>query len=60
MKVIVFFLQRKNKEFDDELMSLTEKLLGSNPDFNTVWNIRKDIFLKFKEERFSFCFNIFL
>jgi len=45
------FDKRKCKELDDELMSLTEKLLSSNPDFNTIWNIRKEIFLKLKDER---------
>ena len=50
--MFTFLIQRKNKELDDELMTLTEQLLGSNPDFNTVWNIRKEMLLKFKGERY--------
>ncbi|XP_065065197.1 geranylgeranyl transferase type-2 subunit alpha-like isoform X2 [Rhopilema esculentum] len=45
------FNKRKNEELDDELLKLTEKLLGSNPDFSTMWNIRKEIFLKIKQQR---------
>ena len=45
-------MQRRNGDNDDELMALTEKLLGANPDFYTMWNIRKELFLGFKESRF--------
>ena len=40
-----------NGDKDNELMALTEKLLGANPDFYTMWNIRKELFLSFKESR---------
>ena len=49
--ISLFQLQRKKGEFDDEAMGITERLLGANPDFYTLWNYRKKILSKFKEKR---------
>jgi geranylgeranyl transferase type-2 subunit alpha len=43
-------LQRKNNEHDEEALQLTEQLLSSNPDFGSLWNFRRETFLKLKEE----------
>lgn len=43
------YTKRDNKEYDPELMTLTETLLVGNPDFNTLWNIRKECLLKHLE-----------
>jgi len=40
---IVFFTQRKNGEFDKEMQMLTGELLSLNPDFYTLWNIRREL-----------------
>ena len=39
------FAKRKAQELDDELIQLTGNILSSNPDFYTLWNIRKECFL---------------
>ncbi|XP_065190096.1 geranylgeranyl transferase type-2 subunit alpha-like [Sycon ciliatum] len=35
------FKKRDSNEFDEELMRKTEELLRVNPDFLTVWNVRR-------------------
>uniref|UniRef100_A0A182QYP0 Geranylgeranyl transferase type-2 subunit alpha n=1 Tax=Anopheles farauti TaxID=69004 RepID=A0A182QYP0_9DIPT len=37
------------EEYDAELMELTAKLLGSNPDIATLWNLRRMCILRLKE-----------
>ncbi|VDK59993.1 unnamed protein product, partial [Cylicostephanus goldi] len=36
------FEKRKRGELDDEMLSLTQRLLEKNPDIYTFWNIRRD------------------
>lgn len=42
--------KRKNGEMDKESLSLTEQILAANPDFSTLWNFRREIFLHMKDE----------
>uniref|UniRef100_A0A8D8SC86 Geranylgeranyl transferase type-2 subunit alpha n=1 Tax=Cacopsylla melanoneura TaxID=428564 RepID=A0A8D8SC86_9HEMI len=37
------FEKRKNKEYDDEALSLTSEVLRNIPDINTLWNYRKQV-----------------
>jgi len=37
------YLQRKNNELDDEMLTLTAELLSSIPEFSTLWNIRREL-----------------
>ena len=51
--IIIFSLfQRKNGEMDQESLSLTEQVLAANPDFSTLWNFRREIFLHMKDEKY--------
>ena len=53
MIIIIFSLfQRKNGEMDKESLSLTEQVLAANPDFSTLWNFRREIFLHMKDEKY--------
>ena len=45
------FLQRKNGDMDKESLSLSEQVLSANPDYLTLWNFRREIFLHMKEEK---------
>ncbi|XP_058805294.1 geranylgeranyl transferase type-2 subunit alpha isoform X2 [Phymastichus coffea] len=36
--------KRKNQEWNDELLLVTEKILVRNPDIYTLWNVRREIF----------------
>ena len=37
---------------DKESLSLTEQVLAANPDFSTLWNFRREIFLHMKNEKY--------
>lgn len=45
------FMKRKNDELDEELLEVIGQLLTANPDIYTLWNIRREILLHFKELR---------
>ena len=45
------FYQRKNGEMDKESLSLSEQVLAANPDFSTLWNFRREIFLHNRDEK---------
>ena len=45
------FYQRKNGEMDKESLSLSEQVLAANPDFSTLWNFRREIFLYKRDEK---------
>ena len=40
----LFLLQRQKNELDQEMLNLTGELLSTNPDFSTLWNIRRELF----------------
>lgn len=52
--------QRKNGELDKESLSLSEQVLGANPDFSTLWNFRREIFLQMKDEKYVLKTKLFL
>lgn len=37
--------KRQNQELDDELLHITGQILQSNPDYTTMWNIRREVFM---------------
>uniref|UniRef100_A0A131XKW4 Geranylgeranyl transferase type-2 subunit alpha n=1 Tax=Hyalomma excavatum TaxID=257692 RepID=A0A131XKW4_9ACAR len=37
--------KRRNQELDDELLYITSQILQSNPDYTTMWNIRREVFI---------------
>ncbi|CAN8000285.1 unnamed protein product [Ixodes pacificus] len=39
--------KRRSGELDDELLRITGQVLQSNPDDNTLWNIRREVFEKY-------------
>uniref|UniRef100_A0A182Y0L2 Geranylgeranyl transferase type-2 subunit alpha n=1 Tax=Anopheles stephensi TaxID=30069 RepID=A0A182Y0L2_ANOST len=43
------FEKKSAQEYDSEMMDLTAKLLGSNPDIATLWNLRRMCILALKE-----------
>ncbi|XP_072013329.1 geranylgeranyl transferase type-2 subunit alpha-like [Amphiura filiformis] len=45
------FEKRKNGEFDEEAVEITGQLLSANPDFYSLWNFRREIFLHFIEKK---------
>ncbi|XP_053218777.1 geranylgeranyl transferase type-2 subunit alpha isoform X2 [Podarcis raffonei] len=44
------FEKRKLGQLDKEALELTSQILGANPDFATLWNFRREIFLHLQEE----------
>nr|XP_033781231.1 geranylgeranyl transferase type-2 subunit alpha [Geotrypetes seraphini] len=45
------FQKRELQELDQEVLELTNQILGANPDFATLWNFRREIFLHFEKEK---------
>ncbi|RDD47027.1 Geranylgeranyl transferase type-2 subunit alpha [Trichoplax sp. H2] len=43
------FTKRKNGELDEKMLQDSQNLLMQNPDFYTVWNIRRESFLSLAE-----------
>ncbi|XP_071959036.1 geranylgeranyl transferase type-2 subunit alpha-like isoform X2 [Antedon mediterranea] len=43
--------KREEKELDEEALGLTREVLAANPDFYTMWNFRKEIFLEMSSSR---------
>uniref|UniRef100_A0A8C8S1J4 Geranylgeranyl transferase type-2 subunit alpha n=1 Tax=Pelusios castaneus TaxID=367368 RepID=A0A8C8S1J4_9SAUR len=44
------FEKRKAGQLDKEALELTNQILGANPDFATLWNFRREIFLHLEKE----------
>ncbi|KAJ7313167.1 hypothetical protein JRQ81_004441 [Phrynocephalus forsythii] len=44
------FEKRKTGQLDKEALDLTSQVLGANPDFATLWNFRREIFLHLEKE----------
>ncbi|GIX80228.1 geranylgeranyl transferase type-2 subunit alpha [Caerostris darwini] len=45
------FSKRDAKEFDEEALELTARILEKNPDFYTLWNYRREILQFLKNEK---------
>ncbi|XP_030043576.1 geranylgeranyl transferase type-2 subunit alpha isoform X2 [Microcaecilia unicolor] len=45
------FQKRQSQELDQEVLELTNQILGANPDFATLWNFRREIFLHSEKEK---------
>ncbi|XP_029436471.1 geranylgeranyl transferase type-2 subunit alpha isoform X2 [Rhinatrema bivittatum] len=45
------FQKRESQELDQEVLELTNQILGANPDFATLWNFRREIFLHLEKEK---------
>ncbi|XP_071508006.1 geranylgeranyl transferase type-2 subunit alpha-like [Diadema antillarum] len=45
------FEKRKNKEFDGEILEVSAQLLSANPDFYTLWNVRKETLEAFQQTK---------
>lgn len=45
--------KRKESEFDKNLLELTGKVLSSNPDIYTLWNIRREVLSIFKNNNMA-------
>lgn len=43
-----FIFQRKGKILDDELLTVTKRMLLNNSDIYTLWNIRRQVFVNNK------------
>lgn len=43
-----FQFQKKEGQYDEEMLSLTADILFMNPDVATVWNTRKQYLLELK------------
>ena len=50
--VLFYYCQRKNGEFDEEALEFTNQLLSANPDYYSLWNYRREIFLELTKTRF--------
>ncbi|XP_021926005.1 geranylgeranyl transferase type-2 subunit alpha isoform X1 [Zootermopsis nevadensis] len=44
------FTKRKTGEYDEESLAISAQLLTANPDITTLWNIRREVLLHFKDE----------
>ncbi|EZA50218.1 geranylgeranyl transferase type-2 subunit alpha isoform X2 [Ooceraea biroi] len=42
--IAIVFQKRKDKLLDDELLTITRRMLLTNPDIYTLWNIRREAF----------------
>lgn len=45
--------QRKNGQLDEEGLKISGEILAVNPDFYTLWNFRKEIFVSLQEKRYK-------
>lgn len=45
-----YLFQRQAGEYDEEELAISAQLLIANPDITTLWNIRREVLLHFKDE----------
>ncbi|KAK3739774.1 hypothetical protein RRG08_028213 [Elysia crispata] len=45
------FSKKKDGELDEELLHLCGEVLAANPDFYTLWNYRKEVFLELRKSK---------
>lgn len=45
------FAKKQNGELDEELLCLCGEVLSANPDFYTLWNYRKEVFLELRNSK---------
>ncbi|PIK43719.1 putative geranylgeranyl transferase type-2 subunit alpha [Apostichopus japonicus] len=47
----IIFKKRAEKQYDQEGLKIAEEILRSNPDFYSLWNFRREVFVSFREQR---------
>ena len=45
-----YLFQREASEYDAQMLNISGEILSVNPDFYTLWNIRKETITILKEE----------
>ncbi|XP_064640349.1 geranylgeranyl transferase type-2 subunit alpha-like [Lineus longissimus] len=45
------FQKRKDGELDQDMLSISGEVLGANPDFYTLWNMRREVYTHFLENK---------
>jgi hypothetical protein len=49
--------QRQAGEYDEDVLAVCAQLLTANPDIATLWNIRREVLLHFKDKEQRYKFN---
>ena len=52
--LVNMIFQRQDGVYDKEGLDVSGELLAANPDFYTLWNFRREVFLHLKEEQWVF------
>lgn len=46
---LCYLFQHQAGEYDEEALAITAQLLTANPDISTLWNIRREVLLHFRD-----------